>query len=345
MNESYGFVYVLSNPSMPGHIKIGRTRRRPEQRMAELSSATGVPTEFELVYSRAFENAAMAEGLVHALLEEQGLRVSQNREFFQMSAQAAVDAVDSIAQKLGREAEMLEDAARLVRKAESLLSSDSPSVAQLEQSLSLLEFAAEAGDVAALYHAAGVAQTLASRRKGDAAQAHLAYALALYGKAAQEGIVRSQVQMALLMLAKGDLKAFSVHWRAYFDEMPADELPPQELDYLLQVLHDQLMPAKKLPRPGTELRPYRNALRRAARQQYPGDVKFHTWLLPRLYSSPELLLERYKLQLLGLAGLGLLYLADPALFFTLATGGAIVLVAWRVFLRPRLFGRKKPEKS
>ena len=46
-----GYVYVLVNPSMEGYVKIGKTKRKPEVRVQELSQATGVPTPFILAYA------------------------------------------------------------------------------------------------------------------------------------------------------------------------------------------------------------------------------------------------------------------------------------------------------
>ena len=41
-----GWVYVLTNPAMPGLVKIGLTSRNPQVRAAELTQATGVPAPF-----------------------------------------------------------------------------------------------------------------------------------------------------------------------------------------------------------------------------------------------------------------------------------------------------------
>jgi hypothetical protein len=39
-----GYIYVLTNPNMPGLVKIGYTQRLPRERANELSRATGVPS-------------------------------------------------------------------------------------------------------------------------------------------------------------------------------------------------------------------------------------------------------------------------------------------------------------
>lgn len=90
-NTRAGYLYLLTNSAMPGLVKIGRTSRRPEQRMLELASATGVPAPFQLVYEVMVADCHAAEALVHALLEERGVRVSSNREFFAINPSEAVE--------------------------------------------------------------------------------------------------------------------------------------------------------------------------------------------------------------------------------------------------------------
>jgi hypothetical protein len=77
-----GYVYLLANASMPGILKIGRTTKNPSERVAELSSATGVPTPFELIYHVFTADCVAAERRTHEWLTEGGYRVSSNREFF-----------------------------------------------------------------------------------------------------------------------------------------------------------------------------------------------------------------------------------------------------------------------
>ena len=45
-----GSVYVLTNPAMPNMVKIGKTTRNVELRLADLYS-TGVPLPFECEYA------------------------------------------------------------------------------------------------------------------------------------------------------------------------------------------------------------------------------------------------------------------------------------------------------
>lgn len=86
-----GYLYLFINPSMPGLVKIGRTSRKPDHRVGELTSATGVPTPFLLVYEVFVIDTATAETYVRKRLEELGSRVSENREFFNIAPSKAVE--------------------------------------------------------------------------------------------------------------------------------------------------------------------------------------------------------------------------------------------------------------
>jgi hypothetical protein len=88
-----GYIYILTNPSMGGYLKIGRTTRNPRDRAAELSCATGVPTPFALAFDAYVENAFDAEAFVHARLTHDGYRVSTNREFFNVDLTTAIKVV------------------------------------------------------------------------------------------------------------------------------------------------------------------------------------------------------------------------------------------------------------
>jgi hypothetical protein len=86
-----GYIYVLTNSSAQGIVKIGKTQRDPNDRAKELSSATGVPTPFVVVYQCEFQDCYKAELFIHSKLER--YRVSSNREFFQLPINIAVDTI------------------------------------------------------------------------------------------------------------------------------------------------------------------------------------------------------------------------------------------------------------
>ena len=81
------YIYILSNPSMPGLIKVGKTTTHPDQRMSELHS-TGVPTPFVLEFSIEVNDCSVSERNAHNALENH--RVAKNREFFKISVAKAL---------------------------------------------------------------------------------------------------------------------------------------------------------------------------------------------------------------------------------------------------------------
>lgn len=81
------YLYILTNPSIPGLIKVGKTTTSPERRMSELHS-TGVPTPFSCAICFEVENCHEAERIAHQALSD--CRVSENREFFDISVESAI---------------------------------------------------------------------------------------------------------------------------------------------------------------------------------------------------------------------------------------------------------------
>lgn len=93
---SKGYVYILSNVSMPGMVKIGKTTRDPNQRAAALYQ-TGVPTPFSLFACVYSPDCDALERDMHLRLDRQ--RVSPDREFFKVP----LDEVDQTLLDLHRE--------------------------------------------------------------------------------------------------------------------------------------------------------------------------------------------------------------------------------------------------
>lgn len=86
-----GFVYVLSNPAMPGVVKIGKTAGGLAEDRAKQLQATGVPLPFHVEFRAATSYPDEAEKQAHEYLEYD--RVATNREFFAVSIAVAIDAV------------------------------------------------------------------------------------------------------------------------------------------------------------------------------------------------------------------------------------------------------------
>lgn len=81
-------VYVLTNPAMPGLVKIGRTSHDdPEVRLAQLYT-TGVPVPFEIEYACRVPNATEVERGLHVAFSPQ--RVNPRREFFEIEPEQAI---------------------------------------------------------------------------------------------------------------------------------------------------------------------------------------------------------------------------------------------------------------
>jgi hypothetical protein len=98
MKAPVGRVYVLSNEAMPGLLKIGYTMNTVEGRVRELSSATGVPSEFIIEYQVECRDAAGVEALVHESLSN--VRHNNSREFFSISLSVAVNEIRKHAKEI-----------------------------------------------------------------------------------------------------------------------------------------------------------------------------------------------------------------------------------------------------
>ena len=86
MNE--GIVYVLTNPAMPGIVKIGRTGRAVEARLADLYS-TGVPLPFECEYAAKVKDQNEVESAFHLAFGP--YRINPKREFFNIEPEQAIN--------------------------------------------------------------------------------------------------------------------------------------------------------------------------------------------------------------------------------------------------------------
>jgi len=87
MNE-LSVVYVLTNPAMPGIVKIGRTDQGDANTCIAQLYTTGVPVPFKLEFACKVPNADEVEKALHIAFAPN--RVNPKREFFRLDADQAI---------------------------------------------------------------------------------------------------------------------------------------------------------------------------------------------------------------------------------------------------------------
>ena len=83
-NGRYKIVYILTNPTMPGIVKIGRTTQGVKTRMDQLNT-TGVAQPYVCFYASHVGDDVAIEKLMHETFA--AYRVNKRREFFEISPQ------------------------------------------------------------------------------------------------------------------------------------------------------------------------------------------------------------------------------------------------------------------
>jgi len=89
--EDSGVLYVLTNPFMPGLVKVGWTTGSVEDRIYDLSSSTGVPVAFQCHFAARVTDMATKEKTLHQLFSDK--RVNPRREFFEVAPEKVVLAI------------------------------------------------------------------------------------------------------------------------------------------------------------------------------------------------------------------------------------------------------------
>jgi len=96
--SGYGFIYILSNQSMPGLLKVGLTTNSVHQRVTELNT-TGVPTKFksERIFEIEERFLRQVEKAVHDTLKGNGAH--HGKEFFRVDLETCVRCVEDLIHK------------------------------------------------------------------------------------------------------------------------------------------------------------------------------------------------------------------------------------------------------
>ena len=95
--EGEQYVYVLSNPTMPGILKIGYTELTPEKRSKQVSNHTGVPAEYEVEFAYRCVDGKKIEKEVHIYLRKK--RLNRKREHFTINLEEAIEVIEKIGNK------------------------------------------------------------------------------------------------------------------------------------------------------------------------------------------------------------------------------------------------------
>ncbi len=87
-----GYVYILSNDSLKGLLKIGSTTFGAEKRAKQLSYTTALPAPFVVVYETYVRHYMEFEKVIHRKLD--AYRVNPKREFFEISIDKTIEVIN-----------------------------------------------------------------------------------------------------------------------------------------------------------------------------------------------------------------------------------------------------------
>jgi hypothetical protein len=86
-----GILYILTNPVMPGLVKIGFTTETIEKRIRDLSRPSGIPVRFDCYFAAEVSSEQEKELRLHELFKPD--RVNLKREFFRVDPERVVLAI------------------------------------------------------------------------------------------------------------------------------------------------------------------------------------------------------------------------------------------------------------
>lgn len=95
MEIENNIVYVLSNPAMPGLVKIGKTNSQDiKTRMSQLYT-TGVPLPFDCEYACKVKDCTQVEKAFHNAFGN--IRINDKREFFEIEPERVIAVLELLA--------------------------------------------------------------------------------------------------------------------------------------------------------------------------------------------------------------------------------------------------------
>jgi hypothetical protein len=91
-----GYIYCMSNPSMPGIFKVGVTKRTIEDRLKEANKPDTwkAPTKFVVEFAKYVNNPFSQETIIHNNLYK--YRITDSHEFFRADIKIIMNAFETI---------------------------------------------------------------------------------------------------------------------------------------------------------------------------------------------------------------------------------------------------------
>ena len=98
-----GWIYAMTNPSMPGLTKVGMTEKGPTKRLlaANKSDTWKPPTPYTIEFAKKVLNPLQKETALHAIMKKE--RINPRREFFSISPEEVLKLFDLIDGEMGDE--------------------------------------------------------------------------------------------------------------------------------------------------------------------------------------------------------------------------------------------------
>lgn len=223
--DSNGYIYALINPSLQGLIKVGKTTRHPKDRAKELSSHTGVPTPYIVAYYKKVGDCNKAERYVHSQLENNGFRVSENREFFNASLADVIDIMleaetvyaphKLVHGELEHDPyeETREEALALLARGDELYFGVDESESNHKEARILYKQSAKLGCAEAYYRLGDIFNYAHGVTKNPK-QAYI-----YYSNAVTRGFARANIELAMHHIDQGEFSESFKFWKAYLREL------------------------------------------------------------------------------------------------------------------------------
>lgn len=248
MNKNAGYLYILTNPSLNGQVKIGRTERHPEDRRKEISSATGVPTPFELVYWKFFEDCHKAENTIHKRLEQEGLRVNNSKEFFSISEDQAKNIIEELSKETNGTIDNKE-VNKIIQEGIKWFYGKDGTLKNERKSLDYFENAAAQGSPAGSYWAGKACEKISFtiKRKSDQASWQQK-ALNHYQYAMNKGVAKAFARSSWLYRKFGQHNEANSNWNEFLSLTSKKEnIDKESIKWILKWADNLGERNKKLP--------------------------------------------------------------------------------------------------